>query len=112
MPVRLDSESVDPCAAMQEELEAQGAEGVRQHPDDVWGDDHHWFDPHFLDAGFDEDFGGEDVFADPAELVGENLEPHDMCARPDEVAAEHVLDGEDDVRHEGWDADARDPEEM
>ena len=112
MAMHVDADSVDSCAAMQKEFEAQSAESMQQHPYDVWDYDDHFCDPDFLDAGFDVDFDDIDVFADPARLEVEHLDPHDMCARPDEVAAEHVLDGEVEVRDEGWDAEAVELDEM
>ena len=106
------ADSVAPCAAIDEEFDAYSAESTRQNPYDVWDYDDHFWDPDFLDAGFDVDFDDEDVFADPARLEVEHLDPGDMCAWPDEVAAQHVLDGEAEVRDLCWDAEALELDEM
>ena len=52
------------------------------------------------------------TMSDPARLEVEHLDPRDMCAWPDEVAAEHALDGEDEVRDICWDAEALELDEM
>ena len=106
------ADSVAPGAAIDGEFDAYSAETMQQHPYDAWDHDDHFWDPDFLDAGFDVDFDDEDVFADPARLEVEHLDPGDMCAWPDEVAAEHALDGEDEVRDICWDAEALELDEM
>ena len=55
---------------------------MQQHPYDAWDHEDHFWDPDFLDAGFDVDFDDEDVFADPARLEVGHLDPGDMCAWP------------------------------
>ena len=109
--VDADADSVHSGAAMQKDFEAQSAESMQQHPDDVADYDDHFCDPDFLDAGFDVDFEDEDVFADPARQEVEHLDPDDTCARSDEAASDHVFDEEVEVRDDAWDADAIDPDE-